>query len=258
MQRQYGWKPDLPNPQDFKYKLANVSPSLETTSNRTKYIMPLKRDQLNEGSCTGQMGAFLTDFNILNGKIESKPKVSPVPVSPQFIYYNARVIEGTTAEDSGAQIRDAIKGINKCGACSEKSLPYNTSKYAKKPTATQYKKGLAYIASAYETIDNTRIENLIDCLQRGIPFGFGFSVFESFESEEVATTGIVPMPDLSAEKLLGGHAVVGIDWDKELDGIWCRNSWGPDWGDQSYFFLPKSYITNPQLADDFWVITSIK
>ena len=39
MKRQYSWKPDLPNPQDFKFKLSNVSPSLETTSNRTKYKM---------------------------------------------------------------------------------------------------------------------------------------------------------------------------------------------------------------------------
>ena len=44
------------------------------------------------------------------------------------------------------------------------------------------------------------------CLAAGYPFVFGFTVYESFESEAVAKTGKVPMPG-SGEKALGGHAV---------------------------------------------------
>jgi len=32
-------------------------------------------------------------------------------------------------------------------------------------------------------------------ISSGFPFVFGFSVYESFESEEVTETGIVPIPN---------------------------------------------------------------
>lgn len=51
------------------------------------------------------------------------------------------------------------------------------------------------------------LSQLKGCLA-GYPFVFGFSVYESFESEAVARSGKAPMPGGSTEKQLGGHAVL--------------------------------------------------
>ena len=53
------------------------------------------------------------------------------------------------------------------------------------------------------------------CLAEGFPFVFGFTVYESFESQEVARTGVVQMPQPN-ERSIGGHAELplGITIDK--------------------------------------------
>ena len=87
----------------------------------------------------------------------------------------------------------------------------------------------------------------------GYPFEFGFTVYESFESQEVAQTGVVPMPQ-QTEKVLGGHAVMAVGYDDAQQRIIVRNSWGTSWGQQGYFTMPYAYLTNHQLSSDFWTI----
>jgi len=91
----------------------------------------------------------------------------------------------------------------------------------------------------------------------GFPFVFGINIYESFESNNVKNTGFVPMPNTSTEQLLGGHAIMAVMFDDDKKIFGCRNSWGPDWGDKGYFYLPYDYILNPDLASDFWIVTSI-
>ena len=64
------------------------------------------------------------------------------------------------------------------------------------------------------------------CLASGFPFVIGFQVYQSFESDQVASTGIVPMPDVNNEQLLGGHAVLVVGYDDSNQWFIVRNSWG--------------------------------
>jgi C1A family cysteine protease len=91
------------------------------------------------------------------------------------------------------------------------------------------------------------------CLAAGYPFVFGFTVYESFESDAVAKTGVVEMPAPS-EKVLGGHAVVAVGYDDSTQRFIVRNSWGPGWGMGGYFTIPYAYLTDSNLADDFWTV----
>ena len=95
------------------------------------------------------------------------------------------------------------------------------------------------------------------CLTEGYPFVFGFSVYESFESEEVATRGIMPIPAKN-EKLLGGHAVIAVGYDNSKQSFIIRNSWGTKWGIKGYFYMPYSYITDSNKSDDFWTIRLVE
>ena len=82
---------------------------------------------------------------------------------------------------------------------------------------------------------------------------FGFTVYESFESDTVTQTGKVPMPKLN-ERNLGGHAVLAVGYNDTTKRFIVRNSWGPDWALNGYFTMPYAYLTNSNLSDDFWTI----
>jgi C1A family cysteine protease len=90
-------------------------------------------------------------------------------------------------------------------------------------------------------------------LSEGFPFVFGFTVYNSFESEETAQTGILKMPGWN-EGCVGGHAVCCVGYNDAEQMFIVRNSWGSSWGLQGYFKMPYQYMVNPNLASDFWTI----
>lgn len=257
MRHTYGWQKDKLDQRDIPYKVARKATALQTTNNRYTATMPSIVDQGELGSCTGNACASIMNFLYLNGHLEVQMQPSPVPFSRLFIYYQERVIENTVLYDAGAQIRDGVKALNKYGACSENNLPYNVKDFAKKPHPAAYIEAENFTALSYQRLDNTDIHQLVDCLIKGFPFVFGFTVHESFETDKVAKTGIVPVPK-KTEKPLGGHCCYAIDFDAKKKGFWCINSWGSDWGKSGLFFMPQSYMTNAKLAADFWTIQQIK
>jgi C1A family cysteine protease len=202
-------------------------------------------NQGNLGSCTGNALAGVIEF------LERKDNVSFAEASRLFIYYNERVIEGTVKSDAGAMIRDGIKTLKNRGVCSETRWPYIISKFAKKPNAACYKEALKHQITSYHRI--LTLDEMRTCLADRFPFVFGFRVYESFESQEVAATGVVQMPR-PGERSLGGHAVLAVGYDDAERRFIVRNSWGIGWGQKGYFTIPYEYIANRNLADDLWTV----
>jgi C1A family cysteine protease len=236
---------------DFLLAVEPAKALSATVSLRTK--MPPVYDQGQLGSCTANSVGAILEFNELKQK-------EPDAATPSrlFIYYNERAMEGTVSQDSGAEIRDGIKSVAQLGAPPETDWPYTISKFAKKPPAKAYKDALKHKAIRYARVAQSQIA-LQSVLASGYPISFGFTVYESFESQPVAKSGIVPMPTPN-ERTLGGHAVVAIGY-KQIRGqlyFECRNSWGTGWGDRGYFWMPEAYITSANLASDFWVIEQVE
>jgi C1A family cysteine protease len=249
--KRYGWVPDLPDARDHLYAapmptLATLPTSVDLRPQCPKTVY----DQGQLGSCTANAIAGGVEFDILK---ENAPDMMP---SRLFIYYNERVIEGTVNTDSGARIRDGIKVVATLGAPPESDWPYEINKFAEKPPEKAYTDAEKHRATSYSRLaqDLTQMKG---CLASGYPFVFGFSVYDSFESQQVARTGVVPMPDLQTETLLGGHAVLAVGYDDASQRFTCRNSWGPDWGMAGYFTIPYAYLISRNLASDFWTIRMV-
>lgn len=247
LNKKYTWKPDLPDARDYVFAHNYTVNNLPTSVDLRPHDVSIY-DQGQLGSCTANAWSGIFDFV---HKKENKGSIFP---SRLFIYYNERVIEGTTYYDSGAQLRDGARTLAKQGTCVEQILPYDVTKYAKRPSKNCYTTALQHKITNYSRLDNTIITNLKACLASGYPFVFGFTVYESFESDTVATTGIMPMPDINNEQVLGGHAVEAIGYDDTKQAFLIRNSWGTSWGLQGYFWMPYAFITNTNFADDFWTV----
>jgi C1A family cysteine protease len=203
-------------------------------------------DQGDLGSCTANAIGSAVIFDIMS---QGLPGFMPCRLQ---IYYDERVIEHTIKTDAGAQIRDGIKVIAKNGVAPEDLWPYDIAKFAKKPPQKVYDAAIKHKAVQYERVARTEAQ-LCGALAGGHPVVFGFSVYDSFESDRVAKTGIVNMPK-KTESLLGGHAVVAVGYNKKTRRFLIRNSWGIGWGKKGYFTMPFDYLLDSNLSDDFWVI----
>ena len=245
----YGWKKDSQDDRDLRLKITkNVIKPLPESYDLIKWMPPVY-DQGELGSCSANAVGASLQYN------QRKQKVLVFRPSRLFIYYNTRVLEKTVDEDSGATIRNAVKSVVKCGACTETRWPYKIDQFTLKPTPVCYGEGSHHKAVVYRRVART-IPQLQGCIASGFPIIFGFMVYSSFESEEVSKTGIVPMPS-KREECMGGHAVLAVGYDKAKKWFICRNSWGNDWGDKGYFYLKEDYFTNPELSDDFWVVEMV-
>lgn len=164
-------------------------------------------------------------------------------------------MEGTVGTDSGAQIGDGIKSVGNIGACPETDWAYDIAKFAQKPPAPAYKDAPLGKVLQYQRVPQV-LNQMKGCLASGCPFVFGFTVYESFESPQVAQTGVAPMP-AAGEKVLGGHAVLALGYDDPSQRFIIRNSWGDGWGMGGYFTFPYAYLTDANLSDDFWTVRMV-
>ncbi len=250
-QFRFGWVPDLPDHRDFMYAAPTpIMHNIPSSADLTSFCPPVY-DQGQLGSCTANAIAAAFQFNEMK---QGAPDTS-IP-SRLFIYYGERSIEGTVNEDSGAQIRDGIKVVAKEGVCPEAEWPYNIANFSQKPPQKCFTDAKKYQAVTYQRLIQDQ-NTMKGCLAEGFPFVFGITVYESMMSDSVAKTGVVSMPT-TQEKVLGGHAILAVGYDDKTQCFKFRNSWGTTWGTDGYGYLPYAYLTDGNLASDFWTIRAIR
>lgn len=269
-----GWLKDKPDDRDFLFKTTATPTSAKTyTPVDLRPLCPPVMNQRNLGSCSAFGVIGLVQY------VRRKQGFAPYWLpSALFTYYNTRLLEGTTSEDSGAMVRNALKSVAKDGVVEERLYPYITpipgkparlevppqiEKFAEQPPGSLYRRAQNFQALSYRRLNDGSISEMQECLDQGYPFIFGMFIYESFI--KCPKTGIIPSPkiqrvsgkDIVTERMpIGGHCMMCVGWKMINNSVYfiIQNSWGTAWGDNGYCYIPAQYIGNPKLASDFWMI----
>jgi hypothetical protein len=241
-----GYRPEKQNSKDKKYS-ASRDRQLPPKVDLRSYMTPVE-NQGNSNSCTAN--AMAGAYEYLTNRILGQS----ADVSRLFIYYNARELDGDCSQDQGTYLKSCVKVLRKHGACSENTWSFDLDQILEQPPKKAYKE-----AANFRVEDAARVEidlyTMQSCLAEGYPFAFGLQLFSSFQ--QAGSTGLVPMPDPDNEKHDGGHAMLCVGYS-DVDQVFIvRNSWGADWGEQGYCYIPYDYMTKPDLNHDCWTIRQV-
>jgi C1A family cysteine protease len=243
----YGYRRDQRDPRDRFFSAAVDLPA--TVDLRGDCPPVLDQGQL--GSCTAHGITEALRFHLVK-----KGGPRDHTLSRLQLYYDERAIEGSVSDDSGAEIRDGIKCAAKIGVAHEGLWPYRITKFRNRPPASVYRDAQKFTAISYERVE-VGTQALKQAMASGVPVIVGFAVFDSFESAAVARTGMVPMPDLAREQMLGGHCTLVVGYGQKPGTFTVRNSWAADWGDRGDCYMPEDYLGSSKFGGDYWVIRSI-
>jgi C1A family cysteine protease len=287
----FGWLPDYPDIRDrtigynkpnekpvpdFEKKLSIKELRNKASAKSKKKILTATRlpdkvtgmeqfftpadEQGENNSCTAQAGAALVEYfeNKISGGFEKKSRM--------FLYKATRNLlrlEG----DTGAFVRSTMKALVLFGVPPEKYWPYVTENLNTEPSQFCYAFAQNYQAIQYYRLDNIQA-NTTDLLHeikinliKELPLMFGFTVYNNIST---CKNGLISFPS-DKNKLVGGHAVVAVGYDDKkkipvtgtdkftTGAMRIRNSWGEDWGEDGYGWLPYEYLISG-LAKDFWSI----
>ncbi|HDP68306.1 MAG TPA: T9SS type A sorting domain-containing protein [Candidatus Marinimicrobia bacterium] len=233
---------DLSRPKSFPV-------SIDWRNNDGNWVTPV-RNQGNCGSCWDFSACAQVEswWKIHNADLDSMPNLSE-----QFIL-SCHFTDGC----NGGHIGYALDFIMTDGVPSESCLPYqevDDSSLCDTKCADWESQLMTIPAWGYVTLEEGIIDNIKAAVLRH-PVSASFTVYADF----YAYSGGVYEHVYGAEE--GGHAILIVGWDDELSCWICKNSWGPDWGDNGYFrikwgdsglgsytpFIFESYIEGPTLT----------
>ncbi len=250
----YGYKPDPEDQRDYMFSATYAVEELPAQADHLIHMPPV-RDQSQMSSCTGfAERTQLEHMQRFKGEMWE--------ISPLFIYNMARIEDGTFPSDGGSYLRTACKVAAKYGVPKESDFPYDLSKVTLEPPPEVKSKALGFKSLRYERIQ-VAPQYIQSAIWRGFTVVAGITVKSSFESQQVASSGMVPYPQPD-EPTVGGHAFVIHGYDntrKTLEGdlgmYHCQNSWGTGWGENGHFWMPYHYIHNYALTGDLWAVYEV-
>ena len=209
----------------------------------------------------GRQGACLAfSFSAIAEYIMKTQHKRTTDFSEAFLYYETRKYAGCTNEDAGSSLSDASNVLLHEGICLESFMPYDEYDYTTPPSSQAFNNAQNYKADEIYLIPND-LDVLRTVLYNGYPIVISTVIFSSFGSGK---NGIIPMPQKReiqnyqyASRANGYHDMVIVGYDDDKEYFIVRNSWGNNFGDNGYCYLPYDYVTDPSMCTWAGIITSL-
>lgn len=235
-----GAKPSLPDHRDRVFvAAAGIDHEIDLRPE-----MPLVWDQGQLGSCVAH-GA-LAGLN----HAEREAGVRQVSGSALFVYYNGRLIEGTTDYDSGLYVRDGIKAMNRWGVADRWAWPYDVSEFTTEPSRHAYDSAKGAGALGYSRVINGTA-GIAAALMANKPVVIGMTVYESIF--DVGPDGIINV-GINDQAPAGGHCMAIVGYVPSMDSYILRNSWSASWGAEGYGYMKVMDFLRDAFTSDLWVV----
>lgn len=214
---------------DYLYKKSGTT--LKPSVDLRQYDS-LVENQMDLGSCVGN--AITNCYEL---QVKQLYPDTFIDLSRLFVYYNARLLDGTVDSDVGTTIRSGIQAGNHFGLCTETLWPYDVSKFSTRPNPECYRDGSYRTITQYQSLSG--LEDILDCLNNDKPAVIGTHLYESFLSID-KTNPVVESPSYD-DGYIGAHAMVILGYDLEKKQLLAKNSFGVDWGESGYCYIPFYY-----------------
>jgi C1A family cysteine protease len=255
-----GWLRDLPDPRD-------LTPEHDAVVRLLHGLSPAG-DRPSQLDLREFCGEIYDQFPLAAGSVhaclaqvqyfERRTRGRTVEPSRLFLYRTARRLLGWTG-DAGLPLRTALQAMVKFGLPPERFWPYEQPALDVEPDAFVYASADRWPGTQFIRLDGraSRPENTLETVKRFLAAGFavvfGFPVLTS-----VSIDAEIPVPTIY-DGVRGGQAALAVGYDdtrrirSDRGALLFANSWGPQWGDQGYGWLPYAYVRE-QLAVDFWTL----
>jgi C1A family cysteine protease len=261
--RGMGWQRDLKDARDYQPVHAAVRELFQRPSRARgkarrapasvdlREFLPAARDQgdLNSASAFAVLGAV--------EYFEARTAGRALDASPLFLYQTALKLLRLT-DNADVNLRTAFKALVRFGAPPEIYWPYGADRLCLDPTdAFLFSYARDYQSIRYFRLDaldgGETLRAVRSYLACGFVMAFGFCVPSSLSMD--ADIGFRPQFD----SLRGGHAALAVGYDdnrriaSDTGALLFRSSWGTQWGEQGYGWLPYKFVIQ-QFAVDFWTV----
>lgn len=248
-------------------KIGGYRPPIEVSADTKKYLagkiksLPPKVDLRKFMTAVEEQVGSSCVANALTGAYEyiaKREMQDESDVSRLFVYYNARYLDDAQNEDGGSFMEYAIKGLQEYGACSESNWPNDEDLILEEPHKDAYAE-----AENFKITDSQSLVTDLDvwrnALAEGHPIAFALNTFESFD-DACNNRGRVSMPKKkeSVRETDGWHAMLAVGYSDPDKVFIVRNSWGKEWGENGYCYIPYDYVINENYnGNDSWIIKAI-
>ncbi|PRS59929.1 C1 family peptidase [Bacillus pumilus] len=188
---------------------------------------------INQGTnntCVGCAFATMKEYQ------ELKEHDRYIKLSPLYLYRKCKEVDNIS--DEGTHPRIAANILYKMGICEESYLLYE-SEDGIQPKPGAEENALQYRIKAYAQLTN--VQAMKRSLSVNGPFVAGLPISITEWLVNIKKDGMIPMPQ-NEDSLNFGHAICIVGYDDDKQVFKFQNSWGDNWGDRGFGYLPYDYM----------------